>query len=128
MMDSSLLHIGNAAFLDDIYQAYLADPESVSNQWRDYFHAVDAAPASTGKSSDGASGGFQSSLAEEQVKVLQLISANRYRGHREADLDPLNLYARPPVPDLHYEHYGFTEADLGKTFNTGSLFMPAKPR
>ena len=127
-MDSSLLHIGNAAFLDGMYQTYLSDPESVGEQWRAYFQAMDASAEDAGQTGHQAKGGsgsrFQSALAEEQVKVLELISANRYRGHREADLDPLNLYQRPPVPDLHYEHYGFTEADLGKTFNTGSVFMP----
>ena len=67
--------------------------------------------------------GELSELAGEQARVLQLMGAIRYRGHWEADIDPLDLYERPPMPDTHPEYYGFGPADLPRIFNTGSAFM-----
>ena len=129
MTDISLLHAQNSAFLDDLYGAYLNDPNSVPEEWRKFFSGL-GKPESTGPGKPVAKGNGSeqvltqhlSAHAEEQVKVLDLINANRYRGHREADLDPLNLYERPRVPDLHPEYYGFGEADMDRVFNTGSLF------
>ena len=131
MTDSSALHGANAAFIDDIYQRYVEDPASVPADWAAWFRQLDALPAPTlgsaRRSEHSASGATSASGdlsvdAHEQSKVLALISAIRYRGHRQADLDPLGLAKRPANPDSEPAHYGFTEADLDKQFNTGSLF------
>ena len=47
-------------------------------------------------------------------RALMLIRAYRIRGHLEADLDPLGLEEMLPHPELRYETYGFTEADLDR--------------
>ncbi len=135
MTDISLLHAQNSAFLDDLYGAYLSDPNSVPEEWRKFFAGL-GKQATTGSAASKAKGNGSeevlsqhiSAHAEEQVKVLDLINANRYRGHREADLDPLNLYERPRVPDLHPEYYGFGEADMDRVFNTGSLFIETEAK
>ena len=57
------------------------------------------------------------------MKVIALINANRYRGHRGADLDPIKVYERPPIPELYLEYHGFGEDDLDRTFNTGTLHI-----
>ena len=57
----------------------------------------------------------------KQVKVLQLINAYRFLGNRWAQLDPLKRSERPTIAELEPSHYGFTEADLGQTFQTGSF-------
>lgn len=56
-----------------------------------------------------------------QVAVLRLINAYRYLGVRKAELDPLRRFEPPPTPELDPEHYGLTEADLTREFETGSL-------
>jgi 2-oxoglutarate dehydrogenase E1 component len=53
--------------------------------------------------------------------VLQLINAYRFLGNRWAQLDPLKRSERPSIPELEPSHYGFTEADLGQVFQTGSF-------
>ena len=57
-----------------------------------------------------------------QIAVLRLINAYRYLGVRKAELDPLRRFEPPPTPELDPEHYGLTEADLSREFETGSLF------
>ncbi|MFP5418311.1 MAG: 2-oxoglutarate dehydrogenase E1 component [Gammaproteobacteria bacterium] len=64
--------------------------------------------------------GSQSDVA--QVAVLRLINAYRYMGVGQADLDPLRRFEAPPIPELDPAHYGLTEADLAREFETGSLF------
>jgi 2-oxoglutarate dehydrogenase E1 component len=56
-----------------------------------------------------------------QVAVLRLINAYRYLGVRQAELDPLRRFEPPPTPELEFEHYGLTDADLTREFETGSL-------
>jgi len=50
----------------------------------------------------------------DSLRALMLIRAYRIRGHLEADLDPLGLEEKLPHPELRYETYGFTEADLDR--------------
>ena len=61
---------------------------------------------------------------KKQASVLQLINAHRFRGHQQADLDPLKQHERPKVPELDPAYYNFTDEDLARIFNTGSLFAP----
>jgi len=95
---TSPLYAGNAAYLeqfgDDALAPWLQQP-------------LPGAPAA----SDAA-----------QVAVLRLINAYRYLGVRQAELDPLRRFEPPPSPELDPAHYGLTEADLTREFETGSLF------
>ena len=125
MTDLSPLQIGNAAFLDALYHAWRRDPASVEPRWRTFFSgiddgALDAPPAPRPPAADADT---LSEFTEKQMQVLALINANRYRGHRGADLDPIKVYERPPAPDLYPEHHGLGEDDLDRTFNTGTLHI-----
>ena len=132
-MDPSLLQIGNVEFLDALYLAYRKDPKSVEPQWREFFAGFDGgtpsartAPAGSAEPTDDVSelaGLRMSELTDHQLKVVALINANRYRGHRGADIDPIKVYERPPVPDLYPEHYGFGEDDFDRVFSTGTLHI-----
>ena len=51
---------------------------------------------------------------KDSLRALMLIRAYRVRGHRIADLDPLNLMEKKRHPELEYSSYGFTEADLDR--------------
>jgi len=122
MTDTSALHGANAAYLDEIYERYLSDPSSVPADWARWFQDMERTPEPARGASSGGNEHFQHADMEKQARVLELISAIRYRGHRQADLDPLRLVQRPPAPDTDPAHYGFTEQDMGRQFNTGSLF------
>ena len=140
--ESSPVHSGNVAFVEAVHEQYLSDPGGVAPEWRRYFDALaqeteDPEPAAMAATTPAAPvsapapplpGASQDAPAEagnkQQASVLQLINAHRFRGHQQADLDPLRQYERPPLPELDPAYYNFTEADLGKVFNTGSLFAP----
>ena len=133
---SSHLFGSNAPFVEELYEKYLEDPASVSEEWREYFdnlqaqagaavHDVAHSPviesfvqlAKQGRVRTVAAGGDD----QRQVSVLQLINAYRFLGNRWANLDPLKRTERPEISELEPSHYGFTEADLNKTFNVGSF-------
>ena len=139
--DPSHFFSGNTAFVEDVYERYLEDPASVSVEWRQYFDALQREPAQS-DDAGGAKVEEPPRAAEttqvpapepaigvntdnkKQASVLQLINAHRFRGHQQADLDPLKQYERPKVPELDPAYYNFTEEDLTRIFNTGSLFAP----
>jgi 2-oxoglutarate dehydrogenase E1 component len=52
---TSFLYGGNAAYIEDLYARYEADPASVDAEWRDFFQSLKDDPASVAKSAQGAS-------------------------------------------------------------------------
>jgi 2-oxoglutarate dehydrogenase E1 component len=134
MQANSLLSGANAAFVEEIYEVYLANPASVTPEWRAYFDALPAAKHAHDVAHSPIQRAFAAlprraqnveaadvSLERKQVSVLQMINAHRFLGVRIANLDPLSRHAKPEVPELTLAHYGFTDADLDITFETGSL-------
>lgn len=125
--EGSLLTADNARFIETLYQQYLADPTTVSAEWREYFTRLAASgPAPAVTVGVVAEAPAAVATLEQQARVLQLINAYRVRGHFEADLDPLGIAPRPKHPELDPAYYGFTRDDLGREFTVGRLFgMPA---
>ena len=135
------LYSGNTAFVEELYEQYLENPAGVADEWRHYFDALQREPAPAGGAAavqaqePAPAAKIEQPPAPEaaiavntdnkkQASVLQLINAHRFRGHQQADLDPLKQYERPKVQELDPAYYNFTEEDLVRTFNTGSLFAP----
>ena len=141
-IDQSALYGENAAFIEALYEDYLHDPYSVVPIWRDYFDTMHANQANIETNSqriNGASVAVDKVIGEpetptsvapvesddrKQVAVLQLINTYRYRGLSQAKLDPLGLVQQVNVPELDPAYFGFTETDLDKVFNSGSLVCP----
>ncbi|GAA0348805.1 2-oxoglutarate dehydrogenase E1 component [Bowmanella denitrificans] len=137
--ESSHMAGGNAAYVEEIYEAYLDDAQSVSEEWRAIFdqlpkvngveleakhsqirdqfrHLAKLGPMGrVAKAVSAASGGD-----EKQVRVLQLINAFRFRGHQHANLDPLGLWQQERVRDLELSHHELSEADFETTYKVGS--------
>ena len=135
--NTSHLFGSNAPFIEEQYENYLADPSSVSEDWRAYFDQLQS--QSGGAARDVAHGPVIAAFEQmakrgpvrtvvsgggedkQQVSVLQLINAYRFLGNRWASLDPLKRTERPQIAELEPSYYGFTEADLSKSFNVGSF-------
>ncbi|MCY3803095.1 MAG: 2-oxoglutarate dehydrogenase E1 component [Gammaproteobacteria bacterium] len=64
---------------------------------------------------------YRDELNRKQVDVVRLISAYRYLGHRQADIDPLNATARPDIPELNPEFHGLSHKDMDTVFETGGI-------
>ena len=117
---SSTLFGGNAPFIEEQYEAYLADPAAVGADWRAYFDtlrdgAADVAHAPVvesfiqlAKHRKLAGAMVDAAAMHKQVLVLRLISKFRTLGLFQADIDPLKRAERPYIADLDIKSYGFT--------------------
>ncbi len=141
MWNSAHLSGGNAAYVEELYELFLHDPNAVPEEWRAYFQKLPATEGGPGsdvshstvreqfvllaknqrRAQPVATGSVSSAHEKKQVEVLRLIQAYRMRGHQAARLDPLGLWQRDVLPDLSIQHYGLTDADLDTTFNTSDL-------
>jgi 2-oxoglutarate dehydrogenase E1 component len=140
-MSNSYLFGGNAPFVEDLYEQYLANPGAVSEQWRDYFDAMQVGPGAVGEATKdvahapvvqsfvqrakaGALGARAagSIVADERLQVAALLLVTGYRiaGSRWATLDPLKRLPRLPAPELEPAYYDLSEADLDREVNAGS--------
>jgi 2-oxoglutarate dehydrogenase E1 component len=88
---------------------------------------VKAAPA---KGASPATAENARAVAQDSIRAVQMVRAYRTIGHLEADLDPLKLSARPPLPQLDPGFYGFHDAEMDKPiFIDGVLGLEtASPR
>ena len=141
---NSYLFGGNAPYVEEMYEAYLDNPGSVPDNWRDYFDALQHVPAANGSDSrDVAHAPVIESFAQrakanafahkaseadlavarKQVHVQSLIAAYRSLGSRWADLDPLKRTERPKIPELETAFYDLTEADMDITFSATNTYF-----
>ncbi|MBK7236802.1 MAG: 2-oxoglutarate dehydrogenase E1 component [Sterolibacteriaceae bacterium] len=140
MISNSYLFGGNMPFVEELYENYINNPASVPDNWRSYFDSLQNLP---GDGPDVAHSPIIASFAERakqgvsraavstvsdgrQIKVLQMITAYRFLGNRWAQLDPLKRAERPQIAELEPSFYGFTEADFGEVFSTGSFVFPGE--
>lgn len=136
---------GNAPYVEEMYENYLANPSSVPDSWREYFDALQHVPAVDGSDNKDiphlpvinafaerakqggtkvvVASGADSELGRKRTAVQQLIAAYRNVGQRWADLDPLKRTERPEIPELEPAFYGFTDADQEVVFNTSNTFF-----
>ncbi|MBK8069928.1 MAG: 2-oxoglutarate dehydrogenase E1 component [Rhodanobacteraceae bacterium] len=139
LYQSSQLSGSNAAFVEELYEAYLADPASVPVRWRSYFDTLQSQGAPDiahgpvlkriGEMSrqgrrlvlSAAVGEVHSVDQAKQGAVLKLINAYRTRGHLAANLDPLGLTPPESVPDLSPEFFGLGKADLDTEFDASTV-------
>ena len=136
---------GNAPYVEEMYENYLANPGSVPDSWRDYFDALQYVPAVDGTNTKDVphlpvvnafaerakrggtavvmATGADSEMGRKRTAVQQLIAAYRNVGARWADLDPLKRTEREKIPELEASFYGFTDADQETVFNTSNTFF-----
>ncbi len=135
----SYLASGNEAYLEDLYESYISDPNSVSPEWRNYFqqltsqltrakpdvpHAaireefLQLARNSARTMAVQSVEGYQN---QQQERLVELINAYRRFGHLQANIDPLGMYKGVYNPALELTYYGFSDQDKSKTFNVGSF-------
>lgn len=143
----STAHIsgGNAAYVEDLYDTYLHDPNGIPEEWREYFDQLPRVNQTSSSDTPhsvireqfrllakypprGGSSATPVQAAsaihdQEQVNVAQLIQAYRSRGHTKATTDPLGL-AKPHAEEYLQLHYhGLTKGQLDAVFNAGNLYF-----
>ena len=111
----------NLGFLEDLYERFLRDPDSVDLSWREKFRSIQEEPLAIRlgeQRPEPPSGGRQEieTTLRRQAAVDQLIYHHRTRGHQVAHNNPLKLSEPPQLQDLDPSHYGLTRQDLDSHF------------
>ena len=118
---------GHLSYLEDLYESYLQDPNSVSEEWKTYFNDL---PFQNGTNKDSSHHDvikyFQNVSRKEapktttaskdasplEAKVQTLIKAFRDYGHTAADLDPLGIAEKVIHSDLYKTESLFNKEEL----------------
>ena len=139
-LGNSYLFGGNAPFIEDLYEQYLANPGSVPGEWREYFDAMQLVPGA-GDGKDVAHAPVVESFVQRaksgelgtraappgatddrlHLAALLLVIAYRITGLRWATLDPLKRLPRSQVPELEPAYYDLSEADLDREVMAASF-------
>lgn len=132
-------YIANAHgdYLDNLYQSYKADPQSVDASWQKFFEGFDFAqqypedgmPQADGEgvlttsastNQAGAVRAVDTVAADKETQVRNLIHAYRSRGHLVAKTNPVrerkDRKARLSIAD-----FGLSDADLDTKFKNGEV-------
>jgi 2-oxoglutarate dehydrogenase E1 component len=136
----SFLTGANATVLEDMFERYAADPNSVHPSWITFFTNVDAgkppgeavAISRVNRNKIGTlavamtEGKDLFTVSEDTIKVMALVRAFRHRGHLAADLDPLKIVNEAGssnavvsgkiTMELDPTYYGFNTLDLDREF------------
>ena len=138
---SSYLYGGNAEYIEELYEAYLQNPDSVNGEWRTFFDKLQEGHGHTADVSHQriierlkqlsrqprtyhtahAAPTLDKVAAEKQAAVTRLINEYRTHGHQAAHLDPLRLEHESAVPSLEPAYHYLDDADLDTVFDTGGL-------
>jgi 2-oxoglutarate dehydrogenase E1 component len=137
LYDSSPFSSAQAPYVEEQYERWLADPASVSAEWREFFapfggagggvrpqpRSTTAKPAPTAAPRARPPAGAPDAATTDSAKqsaVSRLIQFYANRGHLIADIDPLGLMQRPMPPVLDPAYVGLGEADMDIVFHTAS--------
>ena len=131
---SSHISAGHAAYLEDLYETFIHDPDNLSKEWLDFFTSLPKHPNSNGEishqkiikefknlSRSKVISQTKKSVDERQGKVIRLIQSYRNRGHLKAKLDPLGMMERRVIEDLGIEFHGLSHEDLDQEFYTDTF-------
>lgn len=135
-LSSAWLSGGSMAWVDSLYEDYLADPASVPDDWQKAFHALSNGHAAAIEVPHrdirahflaNANAARVATVVSEDVKqyqVANLINAYRSNGHQVAKLDPLGMTATVSDPSLELSYHQLSDADLNRSFYAGTCFKP----
>ena len=145
MSDLTNLNSSSLAFAEDMYIAYLNDPESVPEEWQSYFKDVpqnglsgrgtlqpsfkaaslfnppSASRVQNGVVTNDTLPTLTADDTDLQYKVGMLIRNYRVRGHRMAELDPLGLRSTETPHEMRPEYYEFKDEDMSRTIQSGTM-------
>ena len=118
--ESSQLFGSNAPFIEELYENYLDNPDSVSDEWRSYFDSMQNLPVQARRRRplsdhqrvcrDGSVARFARGGCGQQSEAGQRSPADQRLTALAplAQLDPLKRTERPEIHELELSHYGFT--------------------
>jgi len=150
-INNSTLSSINRIFIEELYERYLANPESIDESWRDFFHDFQDPFENVAKLNQGASWKKTTNIENSNISSIKdprttkedtisraeslalraawLVSDYRQKAHLLADIDPLGLQSRPTERDieLNIENFGFSQEDLNTKVEISNIMPGCAP-
>jgi len=129
MKDFQYITSQHPAFVENLYQDFVKDPTSVDPEFRKFFEGFDFAIASGKPTTNGNGAAIKEAVPvvtesgidwKRELGVYRMILGYRNKGHLIAKTNPIRK-RKDRGANLDLEFFGFTDADLDKTFNAGNL-------
>ena len=113
-------YIANAHgnYIDELFQSFKQDPNSVDESWQRFFEGFEFSQEKFGDPT--LKGTDDPVFSAKETKVRDLIHAYRTRGHLEANTNPIRK-RRDHKALLSIEDHGLTDADLDTEFEVGAI-------
>ena len=132
--ESSHISGGHSAYLENMYELYLENPDQLSSEWVVFFDNLEPKGINGNRVSHkqivdefknlSRSANLSGNIPDaRQSKVIRLIQSYRNRGHQKANLDPLGIMDRAEIEDLDLEFHGLSKEDLSDEFYTDTLLI-----
>ncbi|HNE20501.1 MAG TPA: 2-oxoglutarate dehydrogenase E1 component, partial [Turneriella sp.] len=112
----SALSADQAYFLEELYEKYQTQPQSMTSEWVEFFRDLERGGGRAQNAELEAGSGMDVSLLKE-MGVQNLLNAYRSRGHLAANLDPLGIL-KPNRAIIEDRLNNLTREDLENEFDT----------
>ncbi len=128
MKDFSYITSSHPAFIENLYNDYISNPDSVDPEMKKFFEGFDFAISSS-KNGHTNSNGAATAVKEvpvatdnwrQEIKIYRLILGYRNKGHLLAKTNPIRE-RKDRGANLGLGFFGLSEEDLNKTFNAGEI-------
>ncbi|MEP6674297.1 MAG: 2-oxoglutarate dehydrogenase E1 component [Ferruginibacter sp.] len=130
MKDFQFITSSHPSYVENLYNDFVKDPNSVDADLRKFFEGFDFAVSNAGvtKPTNGTAAvngtadypAPRSTDWMSEIRVYRLILGYRNKGHLLADTNPIRQ-RKDRGANLELDFFGLSEADLDKTFNAGNL-------
>ncbi|MGJ3235315.1 2-oxoglutarate dehydrogenase E1 component [Marivirga sp.] len=109
-------YIANAHgnYIEELYQSYQNDPESVDDSWQKFFEGFEFSQKDFG----GNGKATETRVSSKETQVRNLIQAYRMRGHLKSKTNPVRD-RRPHDARISLEEFGLKQEDLKEEFSIG---------
>ncbi|MBL4710594.1 MAG: 2-oxoglutarate dehydrogenase E1 component [Flavobacteriales bacterium] len=112
----SYLSNADVSAVEELYQSYKINPQSVDEGWAKFFEGFEFARKNYGEDQTSSS---EHQFTDKEFKVLNLINGYRTRGHLFTKTNPVRE-RRKYSPTLAIENFGLSQEDLKQKFKAGS--------
>lgn len=130
MKDFSYITNSSPSFVESLYQDFVKDPDSIDPDFRKFFEGFDFAVSNNKTGSNGVpvinpkDNGAKTEKTDidwkREIGVYRLILGYRNKGHLLAKTNPIRA-RKDRGANIGLSFFGFTDADLDKEFQAGSL-------
>lgn len=121
MKDFQYITNAHPAYIEQLYRDFVNDPNAVDQEFRKFFEGFDFAVSHQAQSPITDGGAVSGDLNwKAEISAYRLILGYRNKGHLIANTNPIRT-RKDRGANLDLSFFGFSEADLDKTFHAGNI-------